>query len=138
MEQKQMPAQISAYHHRNLTQTRLPVWQFTGLALLAVAIVAGTYGEKADKEQQASYVQSPMAGDVFEMKTGSGAYTTFKVVNVKSDSVQVRLNDYEVNTLSGITKIDKEENYSDSTYTMPVSSLNEMFTAGEIVDVNRH
>ena len=138
MGQKEMPAQIGAYHHRNLAQTRLPLWQFTGLALVAVVVVSGMYSNKNDKEQQALYVQSPMAGDVYEMKTGSGAYTTFKVVNVKSDSVQVRLNDYEVNTSSGIPKIDIEENYSDSTYLMPVSSLNEMFTTGEIVDVNRN
>jgi len=133
-----MPAQIGAYHHKNLAQTRLPLWQFTGLALLAVAIVAGVYTNKVDKEQQALYVQAPMTGDVYEMKTGSGAYTTFKIIAVKSDSLEVRLNNYEVNTLSGLTNIDKDENYSDSTYVMTVGSLNEMFTAGEIVDVNRH
>ena len=59
MEVKQMPPQISAYHHRNLAETRLPLWQFTGLALVAVAIFFGIYANKVDKEEQAQFVANP-------------------------------------------------------------------------------
>lgn len=77
MEFKQMPAQIGAYHYKNLAQTRLPLWQFVGLAIIGIAIAFGVYNSKKDKEEQAQYVQTPMAGDVYELKTETGAYTTF-------------------------------------------------------------
>ena len=66
-----------------------------------------------------------------------GSYTTFKIVSVKLDSLQLRPNNYEVDRISGIVQIDKEENYSDSTFTMPAGSLHEMFAAGDILDINR-
>lgn len=138
MEVKQMPPQISAYHHRNLAETRLPLWQFTGLALVAVAIFFGIYANKIDKEEQAQFVANPMSGDVYEMKTSTGAYTTFKLVSVNADSVQIRPNNYEVDRISGIVDIDKDENYSDSTFTMPAGSLQDMFTSGDILDINRY
>jgi len=132
-----MPAQIRAYHLRNLAETRLPLWQFAGVALLSVGIGFSVFANNLDKEVQAERVKSPMAGDVYELKTNEGAYTTFRIVNVKMDTIAVHLNNYEVKTVSGINKLDKDENYSDSTYLIPVSTLQEMFTAGEIVDINR-
>jgi hypothetical protein len=138
LEQKQMPAQIAAHHHRNLAETRLPLWQFTGLALIAVLVAFGVYGSAADKEQQAAFLKNPMAGDVYELKTKSGSYTTFKIVNVKPDTVEVRFNDYETNKITGISTIDIEENYSDTTYVLPAVTIREMFAAGEVVDVNRN
>src|SRR5687768_1747886 len=134
---KEMPAQIRAYHLRNLAETRLPLWQFAGVALLSVGIGFSVFANNLDKEVQAERVKSPMAGDVYELKTNEGAYTTFRIVNVKMDTIAVHLNNYEVKTVSGINKLDKDENYSDSTYLIPVSTLQEMFTAGEIVDINR-
>jgi hypothetical protein len=138
LEQKQMPAQIAAHHHRNLAETRSPLWQFTGLALIGVLVAFGVYGNAADKEEQAALLKNPMSGDVYEIKTESGSYTTFKIANVKTDTVEVWLNDYETNKITGINKIDKEENYSDTTYTMTMNTIREMYAAGEIVDVNRN
>lgn len=138
LEVKQMPAQIRAYHERNLAETRLPLWQFAGLALLAVGIGFGIVSNNLDKKNQAQLIQSPLAGDVYEMKTEGGSYTTFRVVNVRMDTLEVNLNNYEVSTVSGISKLHKDENYSDSSYFIPVTAVREMFTAGEIVDINRH
>ena len=137
MEVKQMPSQIRAYHERNVAETRLPLWQFAGLFLLAVGIGFGIFADKLDKENQAQLMQTPMPGDVYELKTEGGSYTTFRVVNVQMDTLAVKLNNYEVQTVTGIRQLDKDENYSDSVYFIPVNAVREMFTAGEIVDINR-
>ena len=138
LELKQMPAQIRAYHERNLAETRLPIWQFSGLVLLLVAIVFGAYTNGLDKEQQAQLLQAPQSGDVYEWKTRSGAYTTFRVVGMHSDTLTVNFNNYQVDKISGIYNIDKIENYSDSVYQITSTELQKMYAAGEILDINRH
>lgn len=137
LETKQMPPQIKAYHERNLAETRIPVWQFTGVVLLTVAVAFGVYANGVDKDEQAQLLKAPVAGDVYEYKTGDGAYTTFRIAEVGEDSLAVSFNNYEVNKITGLSKIDKEENYSDTLYMLPRTELNEMFAAGEILDINR-
>jgi hypothetical protein len=137
LEEKQMPAQVRAYHERNVAETRLPLWQFAGLALLFIGIAFGVYADGADKEEQALFLQAPQTGDIYELKTKAGAYTTFKVAEVAADTVTVSFNDYEVDKISGIYKIDIEENYSEELYYLTKSQLQEMFSAGEILDINR-
>ena len=137
LEEKQMPAQIRAHHERNIAESRLPLWQFAGLALLFVGIAFGVYASGVDKEEQARFLQTPQTGDIFEIKTKAGAYTTFKVSDVIGDTVTVSFNDYEVDRASGIYKIDKEENYSEELYYLTKAQLEEMFSAGEIMDINR-
>ena len=138
LEEKQMPAQIRTYHYKNLADTRLPMWQFAGLFLLAVSIAVGVYTNAKDKTEQAAFLQTPLAGDVYEVKTKTGSYTTFRVVNFETDTVLVNLNSYEVDKATGIRDIDKSENYSDSLiYALPHAELKQMFSAGEILDINR-
>src|SRR5687768_16490046 len=138
LELKQMPAQVRAYHERNLAETRVPVWHFSGLALVMVAIVFGVFNNQLERERQAKFLESPLAGDVYQYKTKGGSYTLFKIAEVGSDTLIVRFNDYEVNQLSGLYTIDKLENYSDKTYYLSKMELKEMFAAGNIADINRN
>ncbi len=137
LEEKQMPAQIRAHHERNIAGTRLPLWQFSGLALVLVGIAFGVYADGADKEQQARFLEAPKSGDIYELKTKAGAYTTFRVAEAPGDTVTVSFNDYEVDRVSGIYKIDKDENYSEELYYLTRAQLQEMFSAGDILDINR-
>lgn len=138
LESKQMPSQIKAYHERNLAETRIPIWQFSGLVLLMVVVTLGVFANKADQEERALFIKDPRAGDIYELKTQEGNYTLFKLQDITPDSVVVIFNAYEVNKLSGLYKIDKAENYSDSLlYTLSRGELHTMFEAGEILDINR-
>jgi hypothetical protein len=137
LESKQMPAQIKAHHERNIAESKLPLWQFTGLAILLVAIAFGVYANQSDKEQQAQFIKNPLTGDIYEFKTEAGAYTTFKVTEVGADTLMVSFNNYETNKITGIPQIDKAENYSDTLYYLTRAKIQEMFTSGEILDINR-
>jgi C4-type Zn-finger protein len=138
LEENQMPAQIKAYHHRNLSETRLPLWQFSGLALIFMAIVFGAFANKADAEERSAFLQDPKVGDVYELKTGEGNYTTFRLMDITTDSVIVNYNSYEVNKVTGLPQIDKEENYVDSlVYILSRTELDSMHREGNILDINR-
>jgi hypothetical protein len=137
LESDQMPAQIKAYHERNVAETRVPLWQFAGLVLIGIAIAFGVYANQNSKEERAMFFKSPMAGDVYEYKTEEGAYSTFRLSDVATDTVSVNFNNYEVDKISGLYKIEKEENYSDTTYYLSRVQLTEMDSAGEIVDIDR-
>jgi hypothetical protein len=138
LEHKQMPAQIRAYHERNLTESRVPLWQFAGLGLIFVLVSLGVYNSNADKKEQAEFLKSPKSGDIYEYKSGPAAYTTFKITEVvNTDTLAVNFNAYETNKITGLTDIDKEENYSDTTYFMTRAKLMEMYASGDILDINR-
>lgn len=138
LEENQMPAQIKAYHQRNLSETRIPLWQFAGLFLIFMAVAFGVYANSKDAEQESAYLQDPQAGDIYEFKTGDGSYTTFKLMHVTSDSVIVIYNAYEVNKITGISQIDKEENYSDTVmYALSRAEVKALHEKGDIIDINR-
>ena len=133
-----MPAQIKTYHQRNLSETRIPLWQFAGLALLGVAIAFGVYANSADEQERSTFLQNPQAGDVYEYKTEGGNYTTFRLVNVTTDSVIVNFNSFEVDGIGGISKLDKAENYNDTLlYALSRAELKDMHQKGTIIDINR-
>jgi hypothetical protein len=139
LEVKQMPPNIRQYHEVSLAENRIPLWQFSGLALLMVLIAWTVYSSGKDKEEQAVFLASPAKGDVYEMKTEAGNYTLFKIVAIADDSVNVVYNDFEVTKLSGINKIDKDENYPDSIYySLSLGELKAMFEKGKIMDINRN
>src|SRR5262245_11950864 len=53
LEEKEMSHSVSAGYKHLLNETRVPIWNFAGLALVAILIAYGSYaaGETAKKEQ---------------------------------------------------------------------------------------
>jgi hypothetical protein len=137
LEDGKMPAQIKQYHQRNIAETRIPIWQFAGLVIIALTVVAGIYNSKVENEKREAFLQNPNVGDIYHYKTGPSAYTTFKIVGVGADTLEVNFNNYEVDKITGIYKIEKDENYSDSVFLLPKASIQEMFAGGDILDINR-
>jgi zinc-ribbon family len=137
LEAKQMPASIRQHHEVALVENRIPIWQFSGLALVAFFTIGMIYSNKRDKEEQANFLQVPISGDVYEVKTDQSNYTLFKIASVMNDSIVVSYNKFEVNLPSGLNKIDKVENYSDTLYVLSTLELKKLFDEGKINDINR-
>ncbi len=95
------------------------------------------YANGEEKKMQLEYLASPQVGDVYEYKIETGSYSTLKVVSVSEDSIFISPNEYEINKVSRIYKIDKAENYSDLSYGISKSDIREMFSSGDILDINR-
>lgn len=138
LEVKDMPHDLKREYENLKAETKTPIWQFSGLALIAVLIAFFIYSDGQNKKKHVEYIASPAVGDVYEYKTESSNYSTLKVIDVSGDSVFVTPNDYETDKMSGVYKIDKEENYADFSYGISRDDLKQMHSEGTIYDVNRH
>ncbi len=137
LKTKEMPEPIKNAYHALKKETKGPIWQFTGLAIITALVIWGIYAEWKRKKLDMEYISAPRKGDVYEYKVDSGSYSTLKVLRLSNDSVFVSQNEYQISKKSGIHTIDKPENYSASMYGISKSELAQMYDSGAIFDVNR-
>lgn len=97
----------------------------------------GVFSDKQKEGKVADLVENPVMYDKYTFKTENNSYSTFIVVEVFTDSIYVNHNDYEIDKVSAIYKIDKEENYPDDIYVITTEEIKEMYAAGEIKDIDR-
>lgn len=133
---KEMPSSLANTYENLKSQTKTPIWTFTGLALVAVLITIGIISDKKKDERNAQLILTPRAGDIFEIKTKDNQYTLYKVDQVEGDSIFVQASNYEVNKLTGLNDL-KKKDYSSDIYGFSKTELKEMFNKGEIIDIDR-
>ena len=133
---KEMPGTLRASYDNLKSQTKTPIWTFSGLALVAVLIVAGVISDKKKGERNAQLIVTPQAGDIFEIKTKDKQYTIYKVYKVQGDSVFIQPSNYEVNKMTGLNDL-KQKEYSSDVYGVSKTDLKKMLEEGEILDIDR-
>ncbi len=136
LETKEMPDPLKREYDMLKSDSKGPIWQFSGLAIIVLLIAFGMYNSKQADKQRLIYFESPMEGDVYEYRSESN-YTTFKINNISADSIFVIHNDYEINKITKIHTIDKPENYTNLPYGISKGELKELFDSGKIVGINR-
>ena len=136
---KQMPPSLTNPYDNLKSQSKTPIWTFSGLALTAVLITIGVVSEKNKDQRNAKIILTPRKGDILEIKTKENQYTLYKVDQVQGDSVLVRLNKYETDKLTGVDdlKTKGENAYSDEEFSLAKSELKLMLEKGEIIDIDR-
>ncbi len=137
LKPKQMPERLKMEYQNFKSDAKGPIWQFSGLFLIACLIGFAGYSSSKDKENTAQYLTAPEIGDVYEYRIETGSYSTMKVMQVTNDSLFMSFNDYEISKSSRIYKIDKKENYPDEIYGVSRQDLLSMKTDGDILDINR-
>lgn len=138
LEAKNMPENIRRDYEVLKNHTKKPLWQFAGLAIIVGLIIWGNISSSNGEKLEVNYLASPLTGDIYKYKIESKRYTTLKVVRVSNDSVFISPNEYETDKLTGVYKIDKQQNYSDMVYGISKENLNAMHKRGEIYDVSRN
>ncbi len=136
---KQMPESLSASYEQLRSQEKTPVWMFSGLALLAVLVVAGIVTSKQKDVRNARLIAAPHQGDIFEVRTENRQYTLYKVHDVKGDSAFLQLSTFETNKISGLYDLKRkgEAAYTEELYSFSTAELKEMVKKGEIIDIER-
>jgi hypothetical protein len=137
-EESNMPNDIRAEYGAVKNAAKPRLWQFSGLALIAVIIVWSTFQSGNASKQRDQYVLSPAVGDVYEIKTDLGAYSTLKVRAIQGDSLVLAPNNLQINKMTALNKIDKAENYSDTTFMIDKVQLKKMYDDQTIFDINRN
>jgi hypothetical protein len=139
LKPKEMPSSIKLAYENVKSQTKTPVWTFSGLVILAILVSIGVVSAQQNDKKNALLILSPQSGDVFEVKTEDRQYTLFKVDDVKEDSIFLRINQYQTNKISGLSDLKRKGDggYSEETFVFLKSELKEMLSKGEIIDIDR-
>ncbi|APQ16551.1 hypothetical protein [Maribacter hydrothermalis] len=134
---KEMPEGLKMQYKNIKGNAKGPLWQFSGLAILACLIGFAIFSSGKDKENTQVYLSDPVVGDIYEYKADNGNYSTMKLKKVTEDSLYLSLNDFEISKKSRLYKIDKDENYPEITYGYSKTEMLQMQKQGVILDINR-
>lgn len=138
-KQKELPEQTKQKFELETADTKYPIWYFSGLILLITAITTAFYLSKKDAENDKLYIQDPVVGDLYSIKSSKNEYyTSMRVTEVTTDSVFVVFNDYEIDRKSQIYKIDKTENYTTETDGYSKEEITSLFKTKFIFEVDRN
>jgi len=115
-----------------------PIWYFSGAIIIVCIIGLIAYSSAQDDVQDSEYVTTPLEGDVYSLKMdNSGYFSTMKVVKVTSDSVFTIYNDFEIDSRSGVSGIDKAKNYTEKGDSFTKEEILLYYEDGTIYDVDR-
>jgi hypothetical protein len=114
-----------------------PIWQFSGLFLLSIVLVAIYYNSQKNEQNRLEYINNPKVGDVYSFEIENGSYSTIKITQVSKDSVFVLGNNYETNGKHYTDEIDKPENYGKIPYGISRERIIEMYNTKKVYDVDR-
>jgi hypothetical protein len=135
---KEMNGEMLEKYNELKSQTKPKIWQFAGLLLLAILIYAVSSSLAAETKREKEYLASPQAGDRYYLASLTpGFYTSFKIIKIEGDSVEVSLNMKETNKITAVASIDISENYIGLTEKYTKKQLTEMYSSGKIQDVIR-
>jgi len=119
-------------------ETRVPLWQFSGLGLIAMLIAFGVYTSGQDEKNRLKYAANPMTGDIYKCKMEGNNYSTLKVTSVSPDSVFVSPNKYQTDKMSAVYKLDETDNYMKESYGISRTDLKQMLQDDDIYDIDRN
>ena len=137
LKPKEMPEKLKIQYKNIKGDAKGPLWQFSGLMLIACLIAFGIYSSGKNKENTKLFLLDPVVGDIYEYKADNGSYSTMKLKRITSDSLFLSLNNYEIDKRSRIYKIDKTENYPETTFGYSKREISLMEKNGIILEINR-
>ncbi|HMI08312.1 MAG TPA: hypothetical protein VK528_12240 [Flavobacterium sp.] len=115
---------------------RTPVWFFSGTALVAVLICYGVYTSNRTEADEKIYIKNPKVGDVYSIKVDSNFYSTYKVAEVRKDTLYVFVNDMQTDKMTAIDKIDIPKNYKEQ-YAIARKAIEDLYKKEEIYEITR-
>jgi hypothetical protein len=135
LKENEMPPAVKTAYQDLERETRIPVWNFFGLAGAAILIAYSSYASGETAKQEEAYFNQPTRGDLYEVKI-DGNYTTFRVEDVTNDSLVVAWNNYGVTKATGLSEIKKDENYAEPV-SIARSEVSEMKRSNNIYHISR-
>jgi len=121
------------------SDTKTPLWTFSGLALLAILVSLVIISDQRSTKKKNELIANPQQGDVYEVKTGYKQYTLYKVNTITPDSVYVFLSQYETNNFSGIRDLlsKGKEAFDHDEAGFSKKELRSMLDNGKIMEIVR-
>lgn len=137
LEGKEIPEELKETFEAMKAEAKGPIWQFSGLVVIALLALFITYMIQRDNELEQEYLNSPQVGDVYQYKEELN-FSTLKVIRVTNDSIFVVPNDYMTDKRTGISEIDVNENYKEeNVYSLTREDIRKLFEDKVIYDIDR-
>jgi hypothetical protein len=135
-EDSKMNSELREEYLALKAQTKTPIWNFTGLGLIALLIIAGVYGSASDQRNYKAWIAHPEVGDKYYCRTESHNYSIEKVVAVTADSIELEYNMKEFTT-SSVEEIDRPQNYEGLTEVFSRKEIERQLADETIYEVKR-
>lgn len=136
LEKKHFPESYKNDYEEMKSNTKVPLWMFSGLGILAIILVAVFIYERQNDSENAELVLSPQKGDIYEIKLSDKEYTLYRVDRVEGNAVYVFENEYAVDQAGGVRDLLLKPFYKESAPIMK-TDLKTMLDKGEIMDIER-
>lgn len=139
LEKKDFTGNLKSDYELIKSNSKTPIWTFSGLALISVFIIMGEISDKQKDEKNAKLILTPQKGDIYEIKKDYKHFTLYKVDKIAGDTVFVWVNQYETNQVSGISDLKSKGNDAFIQEPFPIlkTDLKVMLDEGEIMDIDR-
>lgn len=137
ISKKQFPSNFSLALQKLKDSRRRPIWHYSGLGIVAILVTLFYFNDQQHKKDVLTYIEAPQKGDIYDVKLDDGDYTLYAVQSVTKDSVFVYMNDYKTNYKTGLSDIDRSENYASDIFGFSKSDIKTLFETKHIIDVKR-
>ena len=138
-EEKTMSSEMKGTISQLKSTVSTPKSLFSGLLLLAVAVVFFSFRSYQNEQLEQSYLENPQIGDVYVLKDleESSEYKHFlmKINEIESDSLWVSFNSYSYTDI--ITELDPRDGFYNYEYSIHRSALDEFQQTGELKKIIR-
>jgi hypothetical protein len=137
-EQAELPSSIQQKLEREKEKNAIktPIWMFSGLFIIAAITAMGFYSSYQTDVDSENFIKSPKKGDVYLLNSTDGFYTTMKINQISKDSLNVFMNDMEINRQSDMYKIDVDTNYN-SKLNIAKKDVLKLYSDKKIFEVKR-
>ncbi len=138
-EEKGLPAQLHTAVQSAKQSTRLPLWNWAGVGVVAVGIAwAAVAGQRHERDRNA-WLVAPRAGDLYTVHSpgDSTKFSLLKVVSAHGNTVEVVQNEYEIDSNDPVSELNAPSKYSKESESLTQLDLQIMHNKGQLTDVTR-
>ncbi|WP_456315558.1 hypothetical protein [Pseudomonas shirazensis] len=138
-EQVELPSLIQQKLEREKEKSavKTPIWMFSGLFVIAAIVGMAFFSSHQTDLDTATFIKNPKQGDIYFIDSDQGHYTTMKINQISKDSVNVFLNEMEIDNKTSIDKIDIDENYKKQ-YTISKKDMLKLYDEKKIYEIKRN
>jgi hypothetical protein len=137
LKDKDMPDSLKLSYDNLKAHTKTPVWNFSGLGIVALVAIGLTISENHKNDKIGRYLAAPKKGDVFQLKFNDTVYTLYQVAKVDPDTVFFFSGKYQTNTETGLDDLEAKGFDTDSVEGVSKGALAAMHKKDDIIDIVR-
>jgi hypothetical protein len=136
LKSKDMPASLRLSYENLKLQSKIPIWNFAGIGIVAVIVIAVIISDNQTTKKINQLVMAPKAGDVLQIKVKEDNYTLYKVTRIYKDSVYLVIANFQTNQQDDLDNI-ATKGYDTVENALSKAEYTGLNTDEKILDIDR-